>query len=168
MKRIFLFIFALLFVFSSTTFAQEGKVYEFNDCLTVTFPEEWPVDILKETLPLLNGTSPNKSPSITLRILVLTNKSLDEFMIDIKEDIANHIKLNFRLEESQNLYIDDHEARLLIYSMYSPYGVKFYQLIGYFYSDQHNYGFYATGPYVNLGSDREIINSILSSIKILK
>ncbi len=47
-------------------------------------------------------------------------------------------------------------------------GVKFYQLIGSSYSDQYNYGFYAAGSYVNLGSDHETINSILSSIKILK
>jgi hypothetical protein len=94
----------------------------------------------------------------------MIQESLDEYIDRIKRNEKESIQL----EDSQNLYIDYREARLLIYSGYNPKGVKSYYINCYVYGDQNVYYIWSTGNYDDLEINRKTFDKIISSVKILK
>jgi len=140
---------------------QENK-HGITNIFTVDFPEDWTIKSFRNLLT--SGVSPNELFKVTITFFPMIQESLDEYVNRIK----SKEKESIQLEDSQKLYIDNREARLLIYSGYNPKGVKSYYINCYVYGDQNVYYIWSTGNYDNLETDRKTFNKIISSIKILK
>jgi hypothetical protein len=168
LKRIAVFILVLSFVFPTITFAQQGITYEVDNSFTVIFPENWAVsrnprysDMLLEARP------PNKRATLGFFLSENQYKNLDEFVNNSLQHIAKS-DMPLQLEDKGNLFIDNQEATFLLYSGYNRKQGMQYTFIYHFFSGQYAYYLFIVGNYNNLGSDRKIINDILSSLRILK
>ncbi|AJQ27525.1 hypothetical protein [Pelosinus fermentans] len=168
MKRIALLL-ILLFLSLPTTFAEQENIPAINDIFIVIFPEDWTIQSIHNLA--MRGISPNKIPSATITFFENNyQRSLDDLIHDkINGQPASGKAKEYpiQLEEIQSLYIDNREARTIIYSGYAPEGHKAYYVNCYAYGDQYVYFIWITGKYDDLENDLKIFDDIISSIKIL-
>ncbi|AIF51822.1 hypothetical protein [Pelosinus sp. UFO1] len=141
---------------------KQENIHGITNIFTVDFPEDWTVKSFRNLAT--SGISPNELPKVTITFFPMIQESLNEYIDRIKRTEKESIQL----EDSQNLYIDNREARLLIYSGYNPKGVKSYYINCYVYGDQNVYYIWSTGNYDDLETDLKTFDKIISSIKILK
>ncbi|AIF51229.1 hypothetical protein [Pelosinus sp. UFO1] len=170
MKRIALFILALLFLLSPTTFAQEETTYN-GDYFTVTFPgEEWIISNDGKQGFLL-ARRQHGYPIITIEKLPIWHQNIDDVMLNAQKH-TSYLKVHIKdliLEECGATYIDNRDAR---WDLYTSISRKRFYLSYYVNSSQYYYrvdvsGDYS-GDYNEIKAEKEIIDKIVSSIKILK
>jgi hypothetical protein len=162
LKRIALFILILLFLLSSTTFAQGETTYKVGGYFTVAFPADWEVYKHTPKSEILVGTL-YKMPIIDIKALPIQQQSLDDLMSTIQNAFLKdpHAKI----EDIGSLYLDNRDTRWILVL---PDNVDLYYLMYFAYSDKYRYDISFTGEYHNLATDRKTIDAILASIKILK
>lgn len=169
MKRIALLL-ILLFLSLPTTFAEQENAPAISDILTANFPEDWTTKTFDS---VIRSISPTKLPTVAITIFPISfsKMSLDERITNWQNYVTTKKIQPGHVEESYNLYIDNREARLLLYSTSSSYlanGAKTYWITCLVYGDQYIYDISVIGKYDDLETNRKTINEILSSIKILK
>ncbi|GMA99489.1 hypothetical protein [Pelosinus sp. IPA-1] len=167
MKRIILFTLVLLFAFSTTAFAQEEKAYEIGGYLIVTFPDDWEVyqnNHQVHSSLMLAAISPNKRSELGIYLFDNQHRNIDDVITETQ--IGMSLDNAETLEESDKLYIDNYEARMLLYSRPIEKSLIQYFLMYGIITDQKCYRIEAY--YDNLKTDRKTIDKIISSIKILK
>ena len=164
MKRILLFTLVLLFAFATTAFAQEEKANEIGDYLIVTFPVDWEVYQNNHSSLMLSAISPDKRSILGIYLFDNQHRNIDDVITEIQ--IGMSLDNAETLEESDKLYIDNHEARMLLYSRPIEKSLIQYFLMYGVITDQKCYRIEAY--YDNLETDRKIIDQIISNIKILK
>jgi hypothetical protein len=168
LKQIALFMLIVLCVFPVIALAQQGLTYEVSNSFIVVFPENWSVSRNpRYSDMLLEAHSPTKGPTIGLFLSESKYKNLDEFVNDSLQNIAKS-NIALKLEDNNNMLIDNREAAFLLYSGYNRKQEMQYHYIYHFFNGQNAYYIFIIGDYNNLGSDRKIINDVLSSIKIVK
>lgn len=166
-RRIILFILVLSFVFSTTTFAQEGKTYEVDSYFLVTCPADWikRTDYIPHS-PEIALTSPNKS-QIYIYAAPLDGRSIDDVITEMQKSMTTNKPDSSRLEECDSRSVDNLDGKYLIYSITEKKQEK-YIFVLFVLSKQAGYYITANGNYDNLEPDRKIIDDVISSMKILK
>ncbi len=119
---------------------------------------------------------PNHSSSAYIYVSPISSKkdfkSLDDMVIRSEKEkilLYSRLGLKIRLQESSSLYIDNSEARRILYSIekHLPFE-KAYHLE---YKCQYNgyiYSFILDGNYEDLETDQQTINDVFDSFKLLK
>jgi len=170
LKNIALLLVLLLLLSLPTTFAEQENISAISDFFTVIFPEDWTTKTFGN---ITRSISPTKLPTVAITSypISISRISLDERIIIWQNYVTTKKIQPGHIEESYNLYIDNRQARLLLYSTSSSYlanGAKTYWITCLVYGDQYIYDISVIGKYDDLETDRKTINEILSSIKILK
>lgn len=171
LKRIALFILVLLFLLSPTTFAQEKTTYD-GDYFTVTFPvEEWIISNDGKQGFLL-ARRQQGYPIITIEKLPIWHQNIDDVMLNAQKQTSLYLKVHINdliLEEYGATYIDKRDAR---WDLYTSISRKRFYLSYYVNSSQYYYLVDVSGEYYGdynkIKAEKEIIDKIVSSIKILK
>jgi hypothetical protein len=170
LKRITLFILILLSIFSPTTFAQEGQTYEVGNGLTITFPDTWKVNTYDNSHQVhygftLEAISPNGNPTLGIFLIENQYRNIDDIITEAQNNMSK-LDTSLTLEDSHKLYIDNHETRFFLYSRIDRFQRKHYL---FFYIVFNNQDYYQIlGRYDKLESDRQTIDGIISSMKILR
>ncbi|GMA99457.1 hypothetical protein [Pelosinus sp. IPA-1] len=169
MKKIPFILLASLFWLSTTVFAQTFTSYAMSDYLSVSLPTNWDTKLF-DTGILSHRSDFHFSASIYVK--PRPEESLDELAINLEKGALNInkiSKLTWSIEDKGALLIDHCDSRFMLHHYSGPSLQKArYQLHYFLYSNDYQYDIHIIGEYDSLKTDRETIDQIISSIKIIK